>query len=101
MTLYHLTAERGKKLVCKGACVKFWPPLLLKRGAKPTGTKAIKKAKIGTIRRPDGRLQVTYGGFPLYRFAGDVKRGDAKGQGVEKSWFVVTPAGRILTKPLG
>jgi predicted lipoprotein with Yx(FWY)xxD motif len=100
MTLYHFTLDKGRKLACKGSCLKFWPPLLLKRGAKPTAGTGVAKAKVGTIRRPDGRLQVTYAGFPLYRYVGDVKRGDAKGQGVQKAWFVVTPAGRILKKPL-
>ena len=98
MAVYHLTSEKGRKLVCKGACVKFWPPLVLKRGAKPAAGKGAVKAKLGTIRRPDGRLQVTYAGLPLYRFAGDLKRGDVNGQGVQKSWFVVTPSGRILTR---
>jgi predicted lipoprotein with Yx(FWY)xxD motif len=101
MTVYHLTSEKGKKLACKGSCVKFWPPLLLKRGANPTAGKGVAKAKVGTIRRPDGRLQVTYAGFALYRYVGDLKPGDAKGQGVQKIWFVVTPSGRVLKKALG
>jgi hypothetical protein len=42
----------------------------------------------GTAGCPTG--QVTYGGRPLYYFAGDAKAGDTNGQGVRGVWFAVT-----------
>jgi predicted lipoprotein with Yx(FWY)xxD motif len=96
MTVYHLTAEKGRKLVCTGSCVKFWPPLVLKLGAKPQAGPGVSKLKLGTIRRPNGRLQVTYNGFPLYRFSGDLKPGQVNGEGIEKVWFALNPAGKIV-----
>jgi predicted lipoprotein with Yx(FWY)xxD motif len=102
LTLYHLTTEKGKKLRCTGACVKFWPPLLVPRGGKPLAGKGIAKKKLGTIRRPDRRLQVTYAGLALYRYAGDLKAGETRGQGVQNTWFAISPSGRIVkTKPSG
>lgn len=76
-TLYTLSAETRGRFICDDAsCLSTWPPLVLRRGATPAGVRFL-----GTIRRPDGRRQVTYRGRPLYRFAGDSRRGDANGEG--------------------
>lgn len=96
MTLYHLTAEKGKKIACTGACAQFWPPLLIRPGAKPTAGPGINQKKLGTTKRPDGSVQVTYAGLPLYRFASDKKPGDTKGQGFQKVWYAISPRGRIV-----
>ena len=98
LTLYHMTAEKGKKIVCAGACTQFWPPLLIKRGTKPTAGPGVNATKLGTIRRPDGTYQVTYAGFALYTFASDKRPGQANGEGVEKIWFAVGPNGKIVRK---
>jgi predicted lipoprotein with Yx(FWY)xxD motif len=94
-TLYHMTSEKRGKIVCTGACTSFWPPLVIKAGAKPTAGSGIKQSKLGTVKRPDGSIQVTYNGYALYRYANDKKRGDVKGQGVEHIWFAVTAAGTL------
>jgi predicted lipoprotein with Yx(FWY)xxD motif len=81
-TLYHRTKETTKHFLCTGSCAKIWPPLTvasksvqLVKGAGVHGT-------LGKVRRPDGRLQVTLNGQPLYRFSSDRRTGDAKGEGV-------------------
>lgn len=94
-TLYHMTSEKHGKIGCTGACATFWPPLVIKAGAKPTAGTGIKQAKLGTVKRPDGKIQVTYNGYALYRYSADKKRGDVKGQGVEHVWFAVTSAGTL------
>ena len=66
-TLYHLTSERGKKIACTSSCAASWPPLLATKGAKLTAGVGVTKGKLATIKRPDGKLQVTYAGFALYR----------------------------------
>src|SRR5262245_28125996 len=81
-TLYHYTDEARGKIDCKAGCAKLWPPLLVKAGGKPLAGPGITAAKLGTIKRPDGGLQVTYNGLALYRYAPDKKAGDVKGQGV-------------------
>jgi predicted lipoprotein with Yx(FWY)xxD motif len=99
MTLYHFTAEKGKKIRCTGRCATLWPPLLIARAAKPRAGAGADKKKLGTVRRPDGRMQVTYSGLALYRYSGDRKPGEAKGEGFRRAWFAITPSGRLLTKP--
>jgi len=96
MTLYHFTRERTRRLLCVGGCASVWPPLLVSQGLRPLAGLGINRLKLGTIRRPDGKLQVTYAGFALYRFSGDAKPGDTKGQGFGKLWFAVRPSGRLV-----
>ena len=49
---------------------------------------------MATVRRPDGgKLQLTYDGHPLYRYAGDRSKADANGEGVGGQWFVVKAGG--------
>ena len=95
MTLYHLTSEKPGSIGCTGQCATAWPPLLLSGNAKVKAGSGVAATGLGTIRRPDGRLQVTYDGIALYRYAADRKAGDVKGQGVEGVWFAVTPAGTL------
>jgi predicted lipoprotein with Yx(FWY)xxD motif len=77
-TLYSLSAETKGKFICTASCLSVWHPLVVKAGVKPTGP-----VKLGTIKRPDGRTQVTYKGRPLYSFSGDTKKGEANGEGIK------------------
>lgn len=97
-TVYRFTSDKTGKSTCFGACAKAWPPVLLAKGQKaPVGDKV---GHLGTLRRPNGSLQVTYEGIPLYRFAGDVKSGEVSGNGKDNfgTWWVVNPA-RPLAVP--
>jgi len=51
------------------------------------------------VKRPDGTTQGTYGGYALYRFAGDTHGGQANGQGLEKEWYAIAPSGKIVKQP--
>ena len=87
LSLYSLSAERRGRFICKNsACLALWKPLVVAKAVTPTGVRGL-----GTVRRPDGRRQVTYRGGPLYRFTGDHKRGDIKGNGFKDvgTWRVV------------
>ena len=88
LTLYTLSGETGGKFICTGACLKAWPPLLVAAGTKPTGP-----VKLCTIKRPEGKTQVTYKGMPVYTFSGDGKKGEANGEGLRdvSVWHAVTP----------
>jgi predicted lipoprotein with Yx(FWY)xxD motif len=91
ISLYSLSAERKGRFICTDAtCLKFWTPLVDPMGKKPTGV-----AGLGTIRRPDHRVQVTYKGAPLYTFYLDHKRGQIGGNGFKDVgvWRVVTVGG--------
>ena len=94
-TLYVLSADSARKSRCFGACAQNWPPLRASR--KPTVGRGLRASKIGTIRRRDGKPQVTYNRHPLYRFVGDTRAGQTHGQGIVAfggRWSVVSPAGR-------
>ena len=98
MTLYHLTSERGK-VACTGTCASFWPPVLWAGKGKPALGAGLNSAKLGTIKRPNGTLQVTYNKFPLYRYTQDKKAGQTNGEGVDDSpgtWYAVSTAGAIV-----
>jgi predicted lipoprotein with Yx(FWY)xxD motif len=99
-TLYLFRHDHGTKSTCYGACATNWPPLLT-TAAKVTGGSGVKGALLGTTRRPDGKLQVTYHGHPLYRFFLDKKAGQTKGQGLNfygGKWYVVNANGVAVTK---
>ncbi|MGI9658350.1 MAG: COG4315 family predicted lipoprotein [Gaiellaceae bacterium] len=69
--LYYWTPEKRQKrtIRCTGSCARAWPPLIVKKKAKIR--KRIKgvPGKFGTIRRPDGKRQLTHRGLPLYTYA--------------------------------
>ena len=95
-TLYHITSDTRTKVTCKASCVAQWPPLLIAAGAKPVAGPGISAAKLGTLKRADGGLQVTYNGMTLYRYAGDSKAGQANGEAVSDKWYAVSSLGKIV-----
>jgi predicted lipoprotein with Yx(FWY)xxD motif len=73
LPLYYWNREKaaGGKIRCTGECARVWPPLIVKsRGAVPARMANV-KGKFGVVRRPDGRLQVTHRGLPLYAYHDD------------------------------
>ncbi len=88
MTLYINTKEADGTIACTGGCAAAWPPLT---GAATAGSGAT--GTLGTITRPDGSVQVTYNGAPLYYYAADTAAGNATGQGVGGIWFIASPSG--------
>ncbi|MFC9249830.1 hypothetical protein [Amycolatopsis thailandensis] len=95
LTLYRFDKDTAKpsKSTCAGDCAKTWPPVLVAPGSK-IFLAGVKKSAVGTVKRDDGSLQVTIGGWPVYRFAKDTAPGDTKGQGVGGTWFGVAPNGQ-------
>ena len=95
-TLYHTMDEAKGKVSCTGACTKMWPPLLIKTGSPPVAGPGVSKSKLGVVKRPDGKLQVTYGGFALYLYTGDTKKGVANGEELEDTGYALSPAAKIV-----
>ncbi len=94
-TLYHMTSEKKGAIGCTGGCRKAWPPLLVSGAKKPVAGLGVTASKLGTIKRPDGGVQVTYNGYALYLFGGDKKAGQTNGQGVGSVWYAMTPVGTV------
>jgi predicted lipoprotein with Yx(FWY)xxD motif len=95
-TLYHDSAERKNTVKCLAACLKEWLPLVVTSGAKPVAGTGVTASKLGVLKRPDGKMQVTYAGLPLYLYAGDSKAGDVNGQGVGGVWHAIAPTGVVV-----
>ncbi len=92
-SLYLFTADSPGVSTCEGDCLATWPALI---DGTPVAGDGVDAMLLGTITRADGTVQVTYGGWPLYLFAGDAAPGDVAGQGVNDVWFLVTPAGEAI-----
>ncbi len=91
-TLYVLSAEKGGKLVCKGACLAVWPAVVVPAAAKSVSLGPGIKGKIGFIRRSAKTKQVTYNGYPLYTFKADTKPAEDHGEGINHfggTWYMV------------
>ena len=97
ITLYDFVTDKAGVSGCYGACAALWPPLITK--GKPQAGHGVRASLLGTTKRKDGKLQVTYAGHPLYTFAGDTQPGQTTGEGSNgfgAPWWVVTPAGKAL-----
>ena len=93
-TLYDFHKDKGGKSACYGACASTWPPLTTE-GA-PRAMSGADAAKLGTTKRNDGTLQVTYGGLPLYTYAADTKPGETNGQDIDSfgaEGYALQPSG--------
>lgn len=93
-SLYLFTRDTKDTSNCYDQCAQNWPPLLVRD--KAAAGKGVDGQLLGTARRRDGTLQVTYNGWPLYYFARDQKAGDTNGQGVGGVWFLVSPKGEAI-----
>jgi predicted lipoprotein with Yx(FWY)xxD motif len=96
--LYAFTRDRRSgPSRCYGACAKAWP-VYYSKGALRAGA-GIKRSLIGTVRRRDGRRQITYNGWPLYYYIGERSPGIILCQNVDEFgglWLVVRPNGKLV-----
>ena len=82
---------------CSGACAEAWPPLIVQ--GTPAAGDQVQADLIATISRPDGTMQATYGGWPLYYYVKDQGAGQTTGHDVEgfgAEWYLVTASGEIV-----
>ncbi len=94
MTLYYFQKDQGGKSACYGPCEAGWPPLTTE-GAPQAGEGAM-ASKLGTTKRKDGTVQVTYNNWPLYTFVEDKKPGEDNGtdsKAFGASWYPLHPNG--------
>jgi predicted lipoprotein with Yx(FWY)xxD motif len=92
--VYVFEADHGSTSDCYGVCAKAWPPLLT-TGAPLAGA-GVEAKLLGTTTRHDGRVQVTYGGHPLYYYSAD-KVGKVMCQHANMHgglWLIVKPNGQ-------
>ena len=98
-TLYLFMKDRNGRSSCNGQCAKFWPPLIAK--VMPTAGPGVKKALIGTTKRINGSLQVTYNRHPVYTYVLDKRAGQTRGEGTlafGARWWAVSARGTPVKK---
>lgn len=96
--VYLWVKDSMNKSECSGACASAWPPVTANGSVTASGD--AKASDLGTITRSDGSKQVTYGGHPLYYYAGDSGPGQVNGQGNNgfgAKWWLVGPSGAQIT----
>jgi predicted lipoprotein with Yx(FWY)xxD motif len=95
--LYGFTRDRrGGPSQCYGACARAWPVYFAK-GTLQAGN-GINRGLLGTVRRRNGRRQITYNGWPLYYYAHEGPS-EVKCQNVREFgglWLVVKPNGKLV-----
>jgi predicted lipoprotein with Yx(FWY)xxD motif len=95
--LYAFTRDH-RRSACYGACAKAWPPYYAPKGTLRVGA-GLKRSLLGTVKRRNGRRQVTYAGRPLYYYVGDTGPGVIRCQDVYEfggRWLLVRPSGKLL-----
>jgi len=98
-TLYLFEKDKRGRSACAGSCAAAWPPLIT--SGKPRAGAGVKSALLGTTKRADGRLQVTYNHHPLYTFIKDTRKGQTTGENVYAfgaEWYAVSAAGSAVEK---
>jgi predicted lipoprotein with Yx(FWY)xxD motif len=96
-TLYAFAKDKNGRSACTGTCATYWPPLLT--SGKVRAGHGVKASLLGTTRRGNGKLQVTYNRHPLYTFTLDKQAGQTNGEGLDDFggvWDVLSPAGKRI-----
>jgi predicted lipoprotein with Yx(FWY)xxD motif len=92
--IYLFDAETTGRPKCYGECAEAWPPVLTK--GTPRAKDQARSNLLGTTRRSDDSLQVTYDGHPLYFYAHEGKYQVLCHNVTEfgGTWLVVQPDGK-------
>jgi predicted lipoprotein with Yx(FWY)xxD motif len=86
MTLYYYKNDLDGQSSCIDNCVQRWPIFFREKIIAPDGMNA---NDFSTITRIDGPEQTAYRGHPLYYWYDDKQPGDMKGEGINKTWYVI------------
>jgi predicted lipoprotein with Yx(FWY)xxD motif len=85
------TAAEPPHTTCTGPCVAMRPPLSSRATARTTKLPTLLKGTaLSSFERPDGAVQLTFRGWPLYYFAGDKVPGETAGHN-EAAWRAIDP----------
>ena len=100
-TLYAFSKDKkgSGESACHHACASAWPPVTSSQ--RPAAANDVKPDMIGGFQRKGDGIQITYNGWPLYRFQGDAGKGQATGEGVKAfggTWHLVTVRGQPAKK---
>ncbi len=78
-TLYYFTKDAlPDTSLCTGGCVTNWPLFYVENPQLGDG---LDMADFSSIMHPEGGMQTTYKGWPLYYFMSDLNPGETSGEG--------------------
>ncbi len=99
-TLYRFDNDKNNPPTtnCVDQCATMWPAAA---AVSDTQVMGVDQNLVGSIKRPDGTMQLTLNGWPLYRYTGDKQPGDTNGQDVGQVWYVSTPDGQKAGETAG
>jgi predicted lipoprotein with Yx(FWY)xxD motif len=91
-TLYRFKNDKSAPPTsnCYGGCAIGFPPVI---EIGPVVLSGIDPKLLGRTTRADGKIQLTLGGWPLYRFNGENGPAQLKGEGVRNLWHAIGPTG--------
>jgi predicted lipoprotein with Yx(FWY)xxD motif len=92
--IYIFQNDPTGKTVCYGDCAEAWPPVFT--DGEPKAGEGVRDSLLGTVKRRDGKRQVTYAGKPLYFYAHEGP-GQVLCHNVHLNgglWWVVGPDGK-------
>jgi len=92
-TLYFFAPDAKGDATCLDGCADAWPVFFTDDLTLDDG---LAQADFGTITRSDGQSQITFKGWPLYKFANDTEANQINGDGVGGVWFVGKPDYSIM-----
>ena len=96
-SLYLFARDEKGDSYCYGACAAVWPPVEADKTPAATGLPA---SALGTFKRNDGEMQVTYRGHPLYYYSADASTpGKMRGEDVKQfgaGWYLVGQNGKSV-----
>ena len=95
--LYVFAPDNHHAVTCTGACAGTWPPLTRPAGGTLAAGRGVSSLLLGTEPDPAGGRVISYDGWPLYTYSGDVQPGQATGQDIDLNggeWYVLRPSGK-------
>lgn len=98
--LYMFVPDGQRQVTCTGLCAATWPPVKISPGARLAAGPGVSAALLGSDPDPAGGRVVTYNGWPLYTYTGDVQAGQITGQAIDLNggdWYLLRPSGKPLT----
>ena len=90
-TQAHISCEPPE---CQGS----WQPFTIAATDTITTT-GVPNHLATKVTLPNSRAQIAYNGWPLYRFTGDQAPGQANGQGLDNTWWLISPNAQIIQGP--
>lgn len=101
--LYMFAPDAQRQVTCTGLCAATWPPVKISASARLVAGPGVRADLLGSDPDPSGGRVVTYNGWPLYTYTGDVQPGQDTGQGIDLNggvWFLMRASGEPLSQGL-